>query len=785
MIRLTDFSGIDPQRTAVRIGAEDLSFQRFDDDINRMSHWLVQQGLQPTQQIGISLSVDYWNWVLHLAAFRAGLSVFSCRHNEVAALQKWLKLDVVVGDHAEPPMGDAPCWRRLALDSLLPLSQQWGESEALAAVPEVELQSCRLVVTSGTTGKPKSVQWTHDQTLQRVAQVCAGLLQGEQTRLLALQHIGTTGGFRYPLATWQAGGCVLLNGLIDDLDTTWVSVTQSTLVSSAPSILRSVLGQWPGQWPGRAGREIVLGGGRLPLALRDDALARACTKISLAYGSTEAGILASGDSGLIARHPGAAGFVHDVVQVQIVDAKDLPLPYGQSGFVRVASPYMVHEYVNDRQASAAAFRDGWFYPGGEGVLESDGFLAILGRLGDVLNLGGKKISVADIETALDGFVGVKDHCVLVLNLDNEDRLAVVVAHDGEVDKAELPRWIQTRIPKDVAFTLVNMASIPRNDMGKVARRELADKIIPLLNQKAEPKISVIFPVHNREVYLREAVDSVLAQTFTNFEFLIILDGSPPGVESIINSYRDPRIRIIKFPHNLGISAARNAGLRLARSPLIALMDSDDVAMPQRFARQYAYMQAHPDVTVCATNSVKLLEDGRRIPMRYPETDGMIKARLLIVDSALLNPTTMFRTSFIRQHGLAYDANFPRDQDHRLFVEMMRKGAHFYGLQEELLLYRRHGNNVTTDRTGVDKEKSLVREIILPLFFPELTGTAYRLLLKGMGDQGRLTSDEANQFIVSVERAEFENRSFVGEDREELNRILKYYRQRILKLMGKV
>ena len=90
MIRLTDFSGLDPQRTAVRIGAEDLSFQRFDDDINRMSHWLVQQGLQPTQQIGISLSVDYWNWVLHLAAFRAGLSVFSCRHNEVAALQKWL-----------------------------------------------------------------------------------------------------------------------------------------------------------------------------------------------------------------------------------------------------------------------------------------------------------------------------------------------------------------------------------------------------------------------------------------------------------------------------------------------------------------------------------------------------------------------------------------------------------------------------------------------------------------------------------------------------------------------
>jgi acyl-CoA synthetase (AMP-forming)/AMP-acid ligase II len=299
MIRLTDFSGIDPKRTAVRIGAEDLSFQRFDDDIARMSHWLVQEGLQPTQKIGICLSVDYWNWVLHLAALRLGLAVFSCREAEVAAVQKWLKLDVVVGDHAEPPMGDVPHWRRLLLDTMLPLSQQWTGSVALAAVPEVELQSCRLVVTSGTTGKPKSVQWSHDQTLQRVAQVRAGLPHAEQTNLRSLQHIGTTGGFRYPLATWQAGGCVLLSGLIDNLDTVWISLTQSTLVSMAPSILRSVMSQWPGQWPGQAGREVVLGGGRVPLALRDDALARVCSKISLAYGSTEAGILASGDASLI------------------------------------------------------------------------------------------------------------------------------------------------------------------------------------------------------------------------------------------------------------------------------------------------------------------------------------------------------------------------------------------------------------------------------------------------------------------------------------------------------
>ena len=116
------------------------------------------------------------------------------------------------------------------------------------------------------------------------------------------------------------------------------------------------------------------------------------------------------------------------------------------------------------------------------MLEADGFLAILGRMGDVLNLGGMKISVADIETAIDGLAGVKDHCVLVLNLDKEDRLAVVVAHDGDIDKAELQRWIRARIPKKVSFTLVNMPSIPRNDMGKVSRRELAEKISHLFQR---------------------------------------------------------------------------------------------------------------------------------------------------------------------------------------------------------------------------------------------------------------------------------------------------------------
>lgn len=293
-----------------------------------------------------------------------------------------------------------------------------------------------------------------------------------------------------------------------------------------------------------------------------------------------------------------------------------------------------------------------------------------------------------------------------------------------------------------------------------------------------PQVSVIFPVGERQAYLAEAIESVLNQTLVDFEFLIILDGVSDAVLGIVEAYRDERIRVIRLPLNLGISNARNAGLVSARAPCIALMDSDDVALPQRLQRQHDWLQAHPDVTVLGSNATKFYEDGRRVPMIYPQTDGEIKARLLLVDSALLNPTAMFRADFIQRHGLRYDASFPRDQDHRLFVDMMLRGAVFHGLQEPLLHYRRHAHNATRDRTGVDAEKSRIREPLLHRYFPELTGHEVQALLKGMHEQVQMSLDEVCGFVAAANKALRETRVFHGEDRSELRRILQRYLARM-------
>lgn len=296
---------------------------------------------------------------------------------------------------------------------------------------------------------------------------------------------------------------------------------------------------------------------------------------------------------------------------------------------------------------------------------------------------------------------------------------------------------------------------------------------------AVPKVSVLMPVGEREEYLREAIDSILAQTLPDFELLLVADGVGPAVASILASYVDPRVRLIRLPVNVGISGARNAGLAAARAPYVALMDSDDVALPHRLEMLHAFLEANPDVTVCASNAIKMFPDGTRIPMRYPQTDGAIKARLLVVDSSILNPTAMYRMDFVRANRLRYDANFPPDDDHRFYVDMLRAGARFHALHEELLLYRRHAGNYTNDMRGVDAIKGRVRELLVPLFFPKLTGAEGAALVAALqvafpavpGQGAALAPAVHKRCLAALAKAAKEASSLFGEDRAVVAEIL--------------
>jgi len=141
------------------------------------------------------------------------------------------------------------------------------------------------------------------------------------------------------------------------------------------------------------------------------------------------------------------------------------------------------------------------------------------------------------------------------------------------------------------------------------------------------QVTIIMPVYNGEVYLREAIDSILDQTLTDFEFLILNDGSSDHSVDIVRSYDDPRIRLVENEANLGVVQTLNRGLDLANGTFIARMDCDDRSLRDRLARQVAFLDDHPEVGICGTWMEAIGARAGYI-WRYPTDPERIRCSLL-------------------------------------------------------------------------------------------------------------------------------------------------------------
>lgn len=207
-----------------------------------------------------------------------------------------------------------------------------------------------------------------------------------------------------------------------------------------------------------------------------------------------------------------------------------------------------------------------------------------------------------------------------------------------------------------------------------------------------PKVSVIMPVYNGQEFLRETMDSVLNQTFTDFEFIIINDASKDSTEEIIKSYEDDRIVYLKNEQNLGVAGALNRGLENAKGEYVARIDADDIAMPERFQKQVEFMDKHPDVGVCGSHIRIFEQDGAERDFKYSELDAELRVDMLF-NSAFAHPAVMLRKSVLDKNKIFYNRDFEKAEDYRMWYDIMRvsKG---YNLQEPLLRYRHHQNQVT-------------------------------------------------------------------------------------------
>lgn len=205
-----------------------------------------------------------------------------------------------------------------------------------------------------------------------------------------------------------------------------------------------------------------------------------------------------------------------------------------------------------------------------------------------------------------------------------------------------------------------------------------------------PKISVLMPVYKTpEAYLKAAIESILAQTFGDFEFLILDDCPQDDRQKIVESYGDKRIKYIKNPQNMGISAARNKLIDLAKGEYLAVFDHDDISLPPRFEKEAAYLDANPECGV-VSSAQKLLVDGH--VCIFPENDEDIKNQLF-VRCCVVHSAAMIRKSVLTDNNIRYESEFSPAEDYALWCRLMSK-TQFHNLPEVLFHYRNFAGNTS-------------------------------------------------------------------------------------------
>lgn len=231
-------------------------------------------------------------------------------------------------------------------------------------------------------------------------------------------------------------------------------------------------------------------------------------------------------------------------------------------------------------------------------------------------------------------------------------------------------------------------------------------MVETVNKSRLPAISVVMSVYNGEEYLRDAIDSILRQTFTDFEFIIIDDGSTDQTLKIIKQYRDSRIRLVSR-ENRGLIASLNEGIDLAKADYIARQDADDISMPTRFEKQFAYLKSHQETAVLGSSFSMINEKGQELAIfGVPCNDTDIK-RALFFRNPLAHGSVFLNRRMILQLG-AYPTGVGPIEDYELWARVFNHDRVFSAIPEVLYRWRHNLNGISSVNTN--QQAKLVREL---------------------------------------------------------------------------
>ncbi len=216
-----------------------------------------------------------------------------------------------------------------------------------------------------------------------------------------------------------------------------------------------------------------------------------------------------------------------------------------------------------------------------------------------------------------------------------------------------------------------------------------------------PLVSVLMPAYNAERYIEQAIESILKQNFSDFELIVLNDGSVDRTHEVVMQFHDPRIRYYQHLTNQGIVAVRNTLVQHARGKYIALLDADDIALPERLERQVQHLESrHADI--CGTDHFTLDEaSGRKKKSKQVHSNADIHA-MLCVSSPLCNPSVMAKATIFKAHPFQFGTDIV--EDYALWQQLALKGYRFSNLKEYLIYYRIHPNQ--SSQSKVDQTSAI-------------------------------------------------------------------------------
>lgn len=265
------------------------------------------------------------------------------------------------------------------------------------------------------------------------------------------------------------------------------------------------------------------------------------------------------------------------------------------------------------------------------------------------------------------------------------------------------------------------------------------------------RVTVFMPVYNGGNYLSEAIESILNQTFKDFELLIINDGSTDNSEEIIKGYKDSRIKYVVNKKNMGIIKTLNKGLDLIQSEYIARMDADDISLPTRLEKQIDFMDKHRDIAVSGTSMLNIYSDGKTKKGIVKNDPRQIKTMLLFTN-ALAHPTIIIRKKIIDEENLTYNESHQAVEDYGLWVKMSFTNK-LANLQEILLKYRVNEKGITQLADKKIQERDVMHMGIYREAFENLgidvsqdCLTIYRYFITGRAFKDRKNIPEISELL---------------------------------------